>query len=298
MAFQPAPWVIDGATTDAIIARLQLQAGTRSQSGVIGATDLQVTALPVPGQQVQIASGGLVAVGQEAQWQGSYFAYNVGTISLTIQPTGATARSDLIVARIEDPTVSGSPWSHNPATDPLVYAVVLSGVSSTATAMPPGQTGVPLARIDLPANTSAVTQAMIHNLRGSVPDNQVITSYQANPGAWNSANAWVDYSAANWPPITFTVPPSGKIWVSICASIRGTANGNVGWRLSGADTLAHSFRHAVGGAGLVRATRRVIIPEGYLTPGAVNTITPGWYGTDTFPNIKDDGDGDLNVEMI
>lgn len=165
MAFQAAPWAIDGATNDAVLARLQLQSGTQSKSGVVSGGDLKVSALATPAAQVTIGSGAFVANGAEASWQGSYYAYNIGAVSVNIAAQGASGpRSDLIVARIEDPTISGSPWSHNPATDPLVYPVVISGVSSTQTTLPSG-TGVPLARIDLPANTSAVTQSMITDLR-------------------------------------------------------------------------------------------------------------------------------------
>jgi hypothetical protein len=166
MTFQLAPWAIDGATVDASLARLQLQSATESKSGIVGGGDLKVLALATPGPQVTVSSGAFVANGVEASFQGSYYAYNVGNAVVDIAATDASGgRTDLVYARIEDPTISGSPWSHDPATDPLVYIVVKSGVASNTTAIPSGETGVPLARITLPASTSAVTQAMITDLR-------------------------------------------------------------------------------------------------------------------------------------
>lgn len=166
MTFQAAPWAIDGSTVDAVLSRLQLQSGTQSRSGVVQGGDLKVSALATPGPQVVIGSGAFVANGVEAAWQGSYYAYNIGSVRVDIAAQGSSGpRSDLVYARIEDPTISGSRWSHNVATDPLVYPVVKSGVSGTETQVPPGETGVPLARIDLPANASAVTASMIHDLR-------------------------------------------------------------------------------------------------------------------------------------
>jgi hypothetical protein len=171
MTFNLGVWAIDGQTNDAVLARLQLQSATSGSQGVVGAGDLVVTATGTPSGNVLIGQGACVVVGQEGEFQGSYYGYNVGAATVAITPTGGSGgRSDLIVARVEDPTVAGTPWTHDPATDSLIYARVIEGVSSSTTKAPAGQSAIPLARIDIPASTSTITQAMIHDLRG-VDDN-------------------------------------------------------------------------------------------------------------------------------
>jgi hypothetical protein len=66
--------------------------------------------------------------------------------------------------------VAGTPWTHNPATDSLIYGRVIEGVASSTTKAPSAESSIALARIDIPASTSVITQAMIHDLR-SADDN-------------------------------------------------------------------------------------------------------------------------------
>jgi hypothetical protein len=168
LVFNLGVWAVDGQTSDAVLARLQLQSATSGAQGVVGAGDLVVTATATPSGDVLVGSGACVITGQEAAFQGSYFGYNVGPASVSVTPTGgAGGRSDLIVARVEDPTVAGTPWTHDPATEPLIYPRVIEGVSASTTKAPAGQSAIPLARIDIPASTSTITQAMIHDLRGA-----------------------------------------------------------------------------------------------------------------------------------
>jgi hypothetical protein len=171
LVFSLGVWAVDGQTNDAALARLQLQAATSGAEGVVGAGDLVVTATPTPGSSVLVGGGACTVVGKEASFQGSYFGYNVGAQSVPITATGGGGgRSDLIVARVEDPTVAGTPWTHDPATDSLIYARVIEGVAPSTTKAPADQSAIALARIDIPASTSTITQAMIHDLRG-VDDN-------------------------------------------------------------------------------------------------------------------------------
>lgn len=171
MTFSLGVWAIDGQTNDAVLARLQLQAATSGSEGVVGAGDLVVTATGTPSGSVLVGGGACIVAGKEASFQGSYFGYNVGAETLPITATGGSGgRSDLIVARVEDPTVAGTPWTHDPAVDSLIYARVIEGVDPATTKAPTSESSIALARIDIPASTSTITQAMIHDLRG-VDDN-------------------------------------------------------------------------------------------------------------------------------
>ncbi|GGR69592.1 hypothetical protein GCM10010252_04570 [Streptomyces aureoverticillatus] len=47
---------------------------------------------------------------------------------MSIAFTGsASGRSGLVILRVEDPNISGNPWNHNTATDPIYYFRVLQG---------------------------------------------------------------------------------------------------------------------------------------------------------------------------
>ncbi|WP_344098582.1 hypothetical protein, partial [Nocardiopsis tropica] len=161
-------WAVQGAKSGARMARLQLQSATRSAQGIIEPPDLQVRAATIPDGTVTVAAGGCVVAGREQNFQGSYFGYNVGLDSVSIAPTGSGGgRSDLVVARVEDPTVEGpNVWEHA-LTDQLIYTRVIQGVSATAEDVPAGvvYSAVPLARIDIPANTATITQDMVTDLR-------------------------------------------------------------------------------------------------------------------------------------
>src|SRR5690606_16426003 len=103
-----------------------------------------------------------------ASFQGSYYAYNIGSEQVPIRATDSTGpRSDLVILRVEDPSIDGTPWNHDPTTDPVYYFRVIEGVSNTTTDCPPGTTGVPLARIDIPANTATIMPAHIKDVRVS-----------------------------------------------------------------------------------------------------------------------------------
>jgi len=165
MTFTNDAWAVDGSTASAVIARLQLKSSTRGNQGIMTAGALRVQALSTPGPSVTVADGDCVVLGQEVQWQGTYYGYNIGNTTVSITPTTGTSRSDLIVVRMQDPTFSGSPWTGNPSTDVLMDVHVIQGVSPSATTAPSGSSAIALARIDIPASTSAITQAMIVDLR-------------------------------------------------------------------------------------------------------------------------------------
>ncbi|MGW0731738.1 hypothetical protein [Streptomyces sp. NPDC002851] len=196
MTLAQAPLLVNGATHSAQTFRQMIKDLSRGSEGVTEGTDLKVTPLPVPGGGVQIGDGSAVIRGKASAWQGSYTAYNIGTATVDIAPTGATPRSDLIVLRVQDPEFEGG---LDPAKDAINFFDVIPNVSSTASAAPKDLTGVALARVDLPANTGTVTAGMIRDLRKVANPRRERTLYTAYPTkltkAWRDDNKW-----HNWPP--------------------------------------------------------------------------------------------------
>lgn len=167
MTFQQV-YAVDGGEVSGVVLRRMYQSATRGGSGVIEPGDLRVRALDVPGPQVRISDGACGIPGHESSWQGSYYALNIGDHHLDIPPTGsASGRSDLVVVRVEDPTLPGSPWTGDPATEPLVRPHLITDVGAGATTIPAsyGWSALPLARIDLPPSTATVTQDLITDVR-------------------------------------------------------------------------------------------------------------------------------------
>jgi len=167
VAFYRVPWLINGASHPAVLARMLTRHLARGNEGVLEGDDLKVTALTTPSGNVNVAVGECAIHQRESYpWGGTYYGYNTATIVKPIAPTAGAARSDLVVARVWDPEYPGS--SLDPAVDQIIDADVISGVSSSATTVPvtsPAVSAIPLARVTLPANTSAVTEAMITDLR-------------------------------------------------------------------------------------------------------------------------------------
>lgn len=203
MTLAQAPLLVDGATHSAQTFRMMIKDLSRGMEGITEATDLKVTPLPVPGAGVQVADGSAVIRGKANMWQGSYTAYNIGTETVPVAPTGATPRSDLIVLRVQDPEYEGG---LDPAKDAVNFFDVVPNVSSTATKVPKGVTGIAIARLDIPANTATITAAMIRDLRTVANPRRERTLYTAYPAkltkAWKDDDTW-----HNWPPeARWTIP--------------------------------------------------------------------------------------------
>jgi len=273
MTFQSAVWAVDGNTVSGALARLMNQGATLGAQGVVGHLDCIVQATtPSPTAGIVITPGMVIILGQEASYQGSYFGWNVGNeTGLSIAATAGAARSDMIVARAEDPTWAGSPWG-GPASGQIVFPRVISGVSSSAVVPPAGISAIPLARIDMPPSTSVVNSAYIHDLRQvAVPQNFTFQLTAAGPGT--GTNWTTGASTVAWPPgASWPVAiPSWATYLVLDWAIHqaqwvsGWARGNV-WPVIGASVTAPTvsfpqalcsintttaYRVTIGGAGTV-----------------------------------------------
>ncbi|MEV0559458.1 hypothetical protein AB0I27_39180 [Streptomyces sp. NPDC050597] len=130
-----------------------------------------------------------------------------------------------------------------------------------------------------------------------------ITTEQAAEPPLNQTSAFVDFTAAAWPRLTFTVPPSGAVFLTIGGQVSNrtttASTAWMTWRATGAYTEAHGGRNGISAqGGRVIASRRVY--RSGLTPGGQVTLIPGWNissgasgGTDVFVL-----NGQLTVEFV
>ena len=240
MTFSNSVWMVDGNQVTGVFARLMQQSTWANNQRVMNIGDMYVSANTTPNSGINIAAGSCVVNGIEVANQGSYFGENVGTdTSLTISSTGTSARSDMIVARAEDWTFSGSPWT-KPNNSQVVFPRVISNVGSGVIAAPASAGScVPLARIDIPANTSAITQGMITDLRYMVQP-------RTQPYAWMlDGNANGGGTVGNGTAGSFTTfPASGVVAVQIpiwAVAIRLSASwGNVMYSVKGTSGVGNA----------------------------------------------------------
>ena len=158
MPLYQVPILVNGATHSAEQFRAMVQDLARGAEGITAGTDLKVTQLSTPGSGVQVASGSGVVRGRYNAFQGSYAVRNQGAATVDVAATGGSPRSDMLILRVEDPQYEGN---LDPEVDNVNYFQIISGVSSSATTIPDGRTGIPLARIDIPASTSTITNACL-----------------------------------------------------------------------------------------------------------------------------------------
>lgn len=175
MAFDPVPWFTGGgAEHSPEVARTLAFAATSGSEGIVTPTDLKVTATATPSGNVQVATGAVIIPSRAASAANQSYVGRVNTAdTVAIAPTSSSGgRTDLIVAQVEDPFVSGEPWQtpSDPATGPYIFTRVISNVPAGTTRLQDvsgyaGRTAVTLARVTIPASTATITQAMITDLR-------------------------------------------------------------------------------------------------------------------------------------
>lgn len=229
MALIQPPMLTHGGTHPARAFRMMVRDLARGNQGVTEGNDLKVRELSTPGAGVRVGDGSAVVRG--AAWgQGSYTQYNVGDASVPIAPTGSAGRSDLICLRVEDPEYEGN---RDPAADDIGYLHVISGVSASTKTVPSGMTAIPLARLDIPANTATITNAMITDLRQIANPRRERTLYTAYPGFLSRLTAqngqWYNWpAAARWKVPIPTWATTAKVVVTLA-----------GLRLSESDVFAY-----------------------------------------------------------
>ncbi|MFJ9416745.1 hypothetical protein ACIRPT_21485 [Streptomyces sp. NPDC101227] len=205
MAWDSVPWFTEGgAEHSSEVARLLAYAAFGGAEGVVGSADLQVKALSTPASAVQVRTGACAIINRA---QGSAYQAYAARLPVAdqvpIAATGVSARSDLIVARIENPYSYGETWPNpsEPKVGPYVYTRVVSGVPKTTTSVRQvrsSDSAITLARIDIPANTTTITQAMIKDLRTMVSPRRDRRLYTAFPSSLSTLT-YSDNKWHNWP---------------------------------------------------------------------------------------------------
>lgn len=172
MGHMNVPWAVGGGALNSEgLARMLPYFMFGGMEGILNATDCQVRALNTPGDQIRVAPGGYTI---KARGTGQLYESYMGKIEtedvIDISPTSGVSRSDLIIARVEDPNIPGEPWTDpvDVAVGPYVFTRVIENVSSTirdVQQLGNNFSAITLARIDIPAFTSTITNAMIKDLR-------------------------------------------------------------------------------------------------------------------------------------
>lgn len=302
----PVPWFVGGgAEHSPEVARLLSYAATGGAEGIAGVNDLKVLSLATPGSSVRVSPGAGVMVNKAASGgQQSYIGRCVSDEVVNIAATGsAGGRSDLIVLRVEDPHMPGEPWQlpTDVKVGPYVFVRVISGVSSTATTMPEGQTGIVLARVDIPASTATITQSMIRDLRTMarprssrlfIPaypnaNNDLTVTDMANPQTWPAAGSH-NVEVPSWATHAhLRADISGALALAAIDGGHGIRLGSLAVQNSGYN-VGSGGRHALISGGTVnvsglRGTVQTVRTTGYRngTAGALRADT----GTAVFVTI-------------
>lgn len=174
MTWDAVPWFVGGgAQHSPEVARLLAYAATNGAEGIVSPGDLKVTATTVPSGSINVSTGECLirnrAQGGAAQ---TYVGRNPTQDTVSVAATGSTTRSDLVIAQIEDPFMPGEPWQEpeDVLNGPYIFTRVIPNVPPWATKVQDisgfaGRSAITLARIDIPANTGAITDDMIVDLR-------------------------------------------------------------------------------------------------------------------------------------
>jgi hypothetical protein len=236
-----------------------------------------------------------LVAGDDVADQGSYLITNTATYNLaTPSPPGTGSRTHRLVAQVRDHRCNGS-WPAG--TYDWVPLVVTDGGS-----------GLPA----LPASALDLCSIVIASGQANVADSNLVMRYpllstlarsgpwvadQSGAGSWNSTGNWVGFSGGNWPGCTFTVPPSGSVYITISGTLGGGTGYSalIGWSISGGDAVGNSDRHAImAGDHTGRMSKRFL--QTGLTPGASDTVTAAW--KQNGPGGSDAGDGQIIVEAV
>lgn len=204
---EPTPWMIGGgARHSAKLGRALARMALGNTEGVAEPGHLAVRATASPSMQLRVDKGVFAILNTYGSEFGqTYIGFAASeTLSPSFATTGGSARSDMLIARIDDPEYGGTVPT-DPVTGEYVKLEIISNVGSSAVDVPGSvlYPAIPLARVDLPASTSAITQAMVTDLRKMpspqtkaetlyhTPSSQVqLTATAAAGQKWPNATGW------------------------------------------------------------------------------------------------------------
>jgi hypothetical protein len=234
MTWDSVPWFVGGgAEHSPEVARLLAYAATNGAEGIVAPGDLKVAPLAVPGASVRVLTGAALILNKAAGGtQQTYVARNPSEDTVGVSATGSGAgRSDLVVAQIKDPYMPGEPWADpaNPKVGPYIFTTIIPNVAPGTTTVPAGVSGIPLARIDIPANTATITSTMIKDLRKLAQARSDRDLYQFTGPATDINTPAVSASFLDW-----NIPGSPTVTVPTWANkaiVLVTLSGIIAWNL-------------------------------------------------------------------
>lgn len=296
MTLLNAPWALDGATISSALARRGQYAAMSGGEGIVNAADLKVSQLAVPGNGLLISAGNAAITNRyQTDPNETYIVANPGTHTIlsTSMPTSQpSAKSYLVLVTVGDPEFSqvGHPWMTSDVLDPEV-APGYDYVRPWLLEVPAGTTSFEdlglhypayaLARVDIPATTTTITNAMITDLRAMARPRTLELLFNAVSGAGSmlaATNVYEDF------------PPNSSYSVKIPKW--ATKAGVIGWLsaivIQGAPLSAYGdFRLTIVGAGSTPVTTFDDMSQGGSTDwtrygynvGGVVAIPAGVRGT-------------------
>jgi hypothetical protein len=190
--FDPAALSIDGARHRGELWRVGLYASTSGSEGIVETPDCKVSQLSTAGAGVSISAGAVLIRNRSASVRNqSYAANGRVTSQVDITATGASGRSDMVVIRVKDPQYS--PWGALSGADTqYVEPFVIQNVPASTTRASElnlGYSATELARIDIPANTTVITSAMIKDMRKLAQPRRERHVLVLNPGISDATGA-------------------------------------------------------------------------------------------------------------
>lgn len=209
MAFDPVPWFVGGgALHSPEVARNFAWQATSGAEGVGSPLGLRVASLATPGTSVRILPGSCLVLNRSVGGAEQTYAARAGTETvLPVAAQGASGtRYDLVVARVEDPFMAGTPWADptDATVGPYVFPRVISNVPAGTTRLQDvagysGDSAITLARIAIPANTATITQAMITDLRTVARPKRQRDLYNTQPTTTTSvtSTSYVNFANAS-----------------------------------------------------------------------------------------------------
>lgn len=293
--------LLDGETVPAADLRREVIGAMYSSAGVI--RGLNVQALPTPDMRVRLPAG-LCLVDDGAG--GFYPLYLLTQTDLDIAPSSATlGRYDSVVAEVVDTGSEATLIRHfrvvtgTPQSSPTPPALPASDQPTGRTLRIGNVYVQPNAETNGKVRAQDVT--FVAPTLSAVP-RPVASSQIAQPSSYSSQGA-VDFTSGQWPAVTFTVPPSGMVYVTIGAEVKNNNSvQSVVWatyRMSGGYTLSTRFEAgglSAEGNSRVCASRRTLYTG--LPPGASVTVTPQWDITSGSASTVTIWGGQLLVEPV
>lgn len=217
MGHMNVPWAVGGGALNSEgLARMLAYFMFGGEEGILNATDCRVQALSTPGTSIRVGVGGYNI---KARGVGQLYESYLGKIEVEdvvpVTATGGTSRSDLVIARVEDPNIAGEPWVDpvDPAIGPYVFTRIIENVPSTTRDIQQlgnNFTAITLARLDIPAFTGTITNAMVKDLRCLV---NPVTGSGPEPGI-------------ECPEDEDTPPVTEKFWTAVAQGAGDHATGS------------------------------------------------------------------------